>query len=117
MISQESLHTDWIKHVAGNHRNADKILVEKVIRALLLLEGLVQSELPFTFKGGTAVMLLQSPIKRFSIDIDIVVAEISDLESSFEKISLTWKSTITSFITHHPIKAILTKTLFCSTLS
>jgi hypothetical protein len=48
---------DWINKVPEENRNADKILVEKVKRALLLLEGLVKQKLPFIFKGGTALML------------------------------------------------------------
>jgi predicted nucleotidyltransferase component of viral defense system len=59
--------------LSAENRKADKILIEKVIRALLLLEGLVESGLPFIFKGGTAVMLLQKRPKRFSIDLDIIV--------------------------------------------
>ncbi|HEX9827721.1 MAG TPA: hypothetical protein VGA80_14065 [Flavobacteriaceae bacterium] len=55
MINQEVVSLDWIKKVAKENRNADKILVEKVIRALLLLEGLVKQNLPFVFKGGTSI--------------------------------------------------------------
>lgn len=47
-------------------------LIEKVYRALSLLEGLAQSGLDFIFKGGTAVMLLTGRPERFSIDIDII---------------------------------------------
>ena len=59
MISKDTLNIGWIKQVSNENRKADKILIEKVIRALLLLDGLAESELPFIFKGGTAVMLLQ----------------------------------------------------------
>jgi len=48
--------------------------LEKVYRALLLLESLSVSGLDFVFKGGTAVMLLLDRPQRFSIDIDIVKA-------------------------------------------
>lgn len=41
MIDQKEISIDWINSVAKENRNADKILIEKVIRALLLLEGLV----------------------------------------------------------------------------
>ena len=51
MISKDSLHVDWITKVSSANRKADKILVEKVIRALLLLEGLVKQNLDFVFKG------------------------------------------------------------------
>lgn len=75
MISKESLTTEWIDKVSSVNRNADKILVEKVIRALLLLEGLSKSGLSFIFKGGTALMLLLNSAQRLSIDIDIILAE------------------------------------------
>src|SRR5690349_14227359 len=78
MISKESLTAEWIDKVSKANRNADKILVEKVIRALLLLEGLSKSGLSFIFKGGTALMLLLDSAKRLSIDIDIILTEKKD---------------------------------------
>ena len=73
MISKDSLHIDWITKVSSAKRKADKILVEKVIRALMLLEGLVKQNLDFVFKGGTALMLILDSPKRLSIDIDIII--------------------------------------------
>lgn len=73
MISNQSLSPEWIKQVSKNNGNADPGLVEKVIRALLLLEGLVESKLDFVFKGGTALMLMLGSTKRLSIDIDIIM--------------------------------------------
>ena len=73
MISKDSLHIDWITKVSIANRKADKILVEKVIRALLLLEGLAKQNLDFVFKGGTALLLILDSSKRLSIDIDIVI--------------------------------------------
>ena len=78
MIDKENITIDWINKVSKENRNADKILVEKVIRALLLLEGLVKEKLPFTFKGGTALMLLMDSTKRLSIDIDIILPKSPD---------------------------------------
>ncbi|MEA4903993.1 MAG: nucleotidyl transferase AbiEii/AbiGii toxin family protein [Petrimonas sp.] len=75
MIDKEQLNLDWINKVSKSNRNVDKILVEKVIRALLLLEGLVQTEIPFVFKGGTSLMLHFNSSKRLSIDVDITVAD------------------------------------------
>lgn len=74
MIKQESTTLEWIERVAKSQK-ADKILVEKVIRALILLEGLAESSLSFVFKGGTALMLLLDSNRRLSIDIDIIVPE------------------------------------------
>ena len=64
MINQKEITIDWLNYVSKTNRNADKILVEKVIRALLLLEGLVAENIPFVFKGCTALMLLLDSIKR-----------------------------------------------------
>ncbi len=85
MISNKTLQLDWINSVSKKNRNADKILVEKVIRALLLLEGLAESGLDFIFKGGTALMLLQGSTRRLSIDIDILILDKVDPEAQFEK--------------------------------
>jgi predicted nucleotidyltransferase component of viral defense system len=73
MIDREKLTPDWINKIAKENRNADKILVEKVIRALLLLEGLAKQKLTFVFKGGTALMLHLNSSKRLSIDIDVII--------------------------------------------
>ena len=72
MINQEKITIDWINTISKENRKADKILIEKVIYALLLLEGLVKYNLPFVFKGGTALMLHFNSSKRLSIDIDII---------------------------------------------
>lgn len=75
MIDQEIITLEWIEKVTIENQNADKILIEKAIRALLLLEGLVKTDLSFVFKGGTALMLHLNSTKRLSIDIDIVISE------------------------------------------
>ena len=74
MIDQSRITREWIDDVAGMHK-ADPLLTEKVIRALLLLEGLVKQDLPFVFKGGTALMLHFDSAKRLSIDIDIILPD------------------------------------------
>jgi hypothetical protein len=86
MISKDTLQPEWINKVSAENRKADKILIEKVIRALLLLEGLAESGIPFIFKGGTSVMLLQGFPRRFSIDVDIMVPEKASLDVIFAKI-------------------------------
>lgn len=81
MIDKERLNIDWIEKVAKANRNADKILVEKAIRAFLLLEGLVLSDTPFVFKGGTSLMLMTNSKRRLSVDIDIIMPKpIAELE-------------------------------------
>lgn len=73
MINQDKITIDWLIRLSKENRNVDKILVEKSIRALLLLEGLVKQKLSFIFKGGTALMLHLNSSKRLSIDIDIIM--------------------------------------------
>lgn len=73
MINREKITINWINAVSKENRKADKILIEKVIHALLLLEGLVEQNLSFVFKGGTALMLHFNSNKRFLIDIDIIL--------------------------------------------
>ena len=78
MINLTEISSEWLYQVSKKHRKADKILAEKVIRALLLLEGLVKQKLSFVFKGGTALMLHFNSTKRLSIDIDIILPNDSD---------------------------------------
>jgi len=57
MINQKEITFEWLSEVSKKHRNIDRILTEKTIRALLLLEGLAKQNIDFVFKGGTALML------------------------------------------------------------
>lgn len=87
MIDIERLDQEWIESVSNANRKADKILVEKVIRAFLLLEGLTTTNIPFVFKGGTSLMLLTNSNRRLSVDIDIIIPEsIDDLDVRLEQI-------------------------------
>lgn len=86
MIKKESATKEIIEAIAKSQK-ADKILVEKVIRALMLLEGLAKSDLDFVFKGGTALMLLFGSGKRLSIDIDIIIPDKdAELDAILEEI-------------------------------
>jgi len=92
MINLNEISSEWLNQVSKQHRSADKILAEKVIRALLLLEGLAKQKLSFVFKGGTALMLHFNSTRRLSIDIDIILPNDSnsfrnkDLESVLDAI-------------------------------
>lgn len=87
MINQKEITNEWISKVSKENKNADKILVEKVIRALLLLEGLVKQKVEFTFKGGTALMMHFKSAKRLSIDIDIILPEeTKELDDILDKV-------------------------------
>ncbi|NQU34861.1 MAG: nucleotidyl transferase AbiEii/AbiGii toxin family protein [Bacteroidetes bacterium] len=82
MISAESLHPDWINSKREEF-HADPIIIEKVVRALLLLETLKVFKLDFIFKGGTSLMLMIQEPRRFSIDIDIII---EDKEQAIETV-------------------------------
>ena len=87
MINHNCTSLEWITKVSALHNNADKVLVEKVIRALMLLEGLAVSGLDFCFKGGTATMLLLEKPRRMSIDIDIIVPDANaDIPATLDKV-------------------------------
>lgn len=88
MINRDQLTQEWIDKMSAANRKADKILVEKVIRAFLLLEGLVKEEIPFVFKGGTSLMLHFQSARRISIDIDIILPKaIPNLESRLDAVA------------------------------
>jgi len=58
MIKPECFTKEWCVQVAQKLDYKDTQIIEKVVRALSLLEMLIQSGCPFHFKGGTATMLL-----------------------------------------------------------
>lgn len=72
MITADSLTIEWVSSRIKEFKG-DPIIVEKVIRALTLLEFLKTENLEFIFKGGTALMLMIQEPRRFSIDIDILI--------------------------------------------
>lgn len=73
MIDKDRVTKEWIKEISKKNNNADTLLIEKVIHALLLLEGLAKQNINFIFKGGTSLIIMFGIAKRFSIDIDIIM--------------------------------------------
>ena len=81
MIKKECYTTEWIEQVSSELHYNDKNLIEKVIRALSLLEMLVKAGCPLVFKGGTALMLiLGKSAHRLSIDIDVICPPGTNIE-------------------------------------
>lgn len=81
MIRKECFTTEWINKVSTELNYNDKNLIEKVIRALSLLELLVKAGCPLIFKGGTALMLiLGKSAHRLSIDIDVICPPGTNIE-------------------------------------
>lgn len=93
MIIENNFTKEWLEQQLGDIKkrkvNADPLLIEKNIHALHLLEKLIEKELDFVFKGGTALILLLEEPVRFSIDIDILMKpsyQNDSLYSSLESI-------------------------------
>ncbi len=98
MIKEHCFTEEWLERFRKqkDHRRIDKIILEKMIYALHLLERLTSNELEFVFKGGTSLVLLLKEGNRFSIDIDIVSkVDREELESILKKVVET--SNFTSF--------------------
>ena len=74
MINKRCFTEEWLDSFKKQpaHRRIDKIILEKMIYALHLLERLRANGLDFVFKGGTSLLLLLEKGNRFSIDIDII---------------------------------------------
>ncbi|QKJ28346.1 nucleotidyl transferase AbiEii/AbiGii toxin family protein [Mucilaginibacter mali] len=88
MISRQNFELEWIKSVSTKlGRKGDPKMLEKVIYALYLLEQLKANGLNLIFKGGTSLLLVTDPPRRFSIDIDIITtASQSEIEMVIGKI-------------------------------
>ena len=74
MIKDKCFTDEWLKQFKKqkDHKRIDKIILEKMIYALHLLERLKANRLDFIFRGGTSLVLLLKKENRFSIDIDII---------------------------------------------
>jgi len=89
MILKESYNRERIAQFRKqkDFNKTDPAIIEKMIRALVLLEHLSESKLEFIFKGGTCLILLLKQANRFSIDIDILTSETrQDLENILDQI-------------------------------
>ena len=84
MIDPRSRSLEWILKSCEVNNVSDPTLMEKTIRAFSLLEALAKSGCPFTFKGGSALMLQLSCTQRLSVDIDIVCPPGTDVISYLE---------------------------------
>lgn len=87
MIQENTFTKEWIQKISNEYtrgkRKASPALIEKVTKALHLLENLTQTDLNFIFKGGTALLLLLDEMHRFSIDIDIIIENNKNEEDLF----------------------------------
>ncbi|MHA8060385.1 nucleotidyl transferase AbiEii/AbiGii toxin family protein [Aquirufa beregesia] len=92
MIKDKCFTEEWLEHFKKqkDHKRIDKIILEKMIYALHLLERLKANGLEFVFKGGTSLVLLLKEANRFSIDIDIICkTDRKDFEEILNKVIQT----------------------------
>lgn len=72
MLKTENFTLEHIRTLKANS-DSDPAILERTVYAFGLLESLVRVHMPFTFKGGTCLLLLLEKPRRLSTDIDIVV--------------------------------------------
>ncbi len=84
MLSKIMYTSEYIEDLYRQTGN-DPALLERVIYAFGLLEAIRRVELPFCFKGGTALMILLDSPKRLSTDIDIIVEPGVDIDEYIRK--------------------------------
>lgn len=89
MIKEDCFTKEWIssfkqkKHL----KRINPPVLEKMIRALSLLQHLKAHGLDFTFKGGTSLILLLEKARRFSVDIDILTTQSrEEVEAILDKV-------------------------------
>ena len=79
MLDDKCFKKEWI----GLHGAAlgcrNPVMLEKAIVAFQLLGSLAESGIPFQFKGGTSLLLRLNPLRRLSIDVDIVTQASPDM--------------------------------------
>lgn len=72
MLSPKCFTREWIDRCTEELRCKNHNILEKAIVALQLVGHLAEVGLPFQFKGGSSLLLVVQPIRRLSIDVDIV---------------------------------------------
>ena len=84
MLSKKIYTQKYISEMR-ERTGSDPLMIERMLLAFGLLEAIKIVDMPFVFKGGTALMLLLDIPRRFSTDIDIVVDPGTDIDSYIER--------------------------------
>ena len=88
MISLKCFEKQWVLKQASEIGCRNPVMLQKTIVALQLLGHLAESGLPIQFKGGTSLLLRLNPIRRLSIDVDIVTqAKPEELLAALARVS------------------------------
>jgi hypothetical protein len=75
MISPVCFGADWLRDHADAMKARDVKNLEKCVLALELVSRMQRAGLDFIFKGGTSLALVFDPVRRLSIDVDILSLE------------------------------------------
>ncbi len=88
MISASTYNPERLKETSRKlGRRVDPKMLEKVVYAFTLLEQLRANNISLIFKGGTCLLLMIDPPRRFSIDIDIITETTPEnIEATLDKI-------------------------------
>lgn len=88
MIARQCFVNEWVRAKASEIGCRNPVMLEKAIIALQLLGHLAETGLPIQFKGGTSLLLRLNPIRRLSIDVDIVTqAKPAELAAALETVA------------------------------
>ena len=88
MLHRQCFTAEWLKQQAEAIGSRNPVMLEKAIVALQLLGHLAETGLPVQFKGGTSLLLRLNPIRRLSIDVDIVTqAKAQELVAALGQVS------------------------------
>lgn len=79
MISKDTYTIEYVNSLREKYKK-DPALLERVLFAFGLLEAIARVGMPFTFKGGTSLMLILEKPLRLSTDIDILVEPDTDVD-------------------------------------
>lgn len=71
ILEEKCFTKAWLDEQRTKMQRVDPGLLEKSIHALELVGLLARKDLPFSFKGGTCMLLLLENVRRLSIDVDI----------------------------------------------
>lgn len=72
MIDQSIFNNEWFAELKNKYKFQNAAVAEKMVHALCLVEELAKTDLDFVLKGGTSLILLIAPTRRFSVDVDII---------------------------------------------
>jgi len=88
MITDKTHTEEWLAELRRKFKRKDPSILERVVKALTLLEHLVDSGLEdFVFKGGTSLILILEDTRRFSVDIDLCInKKPKDINDIFDKV-------------------------------